>query len=203
MPFSSSVSPQLLSLTQAVCMLGAQWLKVRNGQQQRGFMLILLRRIWQPVATAQILMRVVRDGLFLVSAPRTQSIWLDLQRFLAIVGEVAKYVSCTLHAFTIVSGVGFSEVGYLLIFFFWWIINIRSFVTVFTNIVEMHVFWTFTTVMTPSLLALLSNYSISSCVCSKTQSFVKWNVFEKTTGSGLISLVNISFWKILISHTVI
>ena len=175
MPFSSSVSSQLLSLIQAVCMLGARWLKVRNGQQQSGFMLILLTKIWLSAETAQIWMRAVRDGLLLVSAPRTQSIWLVLQSVLAIVGEVAKYVSCTLHASMIVdlairlciqfwyirvyvscSCYLLCHVMFLVIFFiscpvllglhnsisfgsyllfFWWIINIRSSVTVFTNIV--------------------------------------------------------------------
>lgn len=92
MPFFSSVSTPMLFQTKTVSMRGAQWLKVRNGQQQSGFMSTHLTRSWIRVGTVQIWMRVVRDGLPLGNAPRTESTWLELPTFLATVGGAVRYV---------------------------------------------------------------------------------------------------------------
>lgn len=90
--FSSSVSIQMLFQTQVVYMVDALWLKVRNGQQQSGFMSILLTPSWETIRTAPMKIQVVRDGLNSVSARITRSIWSDLPSFLATAGKVVRCV---------------------------------------------------------------------------------------------------------------
>lgn len=91
MLFSSSASIQMLFQTQVVYMVGALWLKVRNGQQQSGFMLIPSTRSRETIQIVVMKIQVVRDGLNSASARITQSIWWDLLSFLATAGKVARH----------------------------------------------------------------------------------------------------------------
>lgn len=90
--FSSSASIQMLFQTQVVYMVGALWLKVRNGQQQSGFVSIPSTWSWETIQIAVMKIQVVRDGLNSASARITRSIWWDLLSFLATAGKVVRHV---------------------------------------------------------------------------------------------------------------
>lgn len=92
MPCFSLVSIQMPLLILLASMVGALYFKVRNGQQQSGFMWIPLTKLWVPMEIAPMLMRTVRDGLLLANAPRILSICWEVQTFQDIVGRAAKHV---------------------------------------------------------------------------------------------------------------
>ncbi|XP_059299041.1 uncharacterized protein LOC132051826 [Lycium ferocissimum] len=86
-----SLHPNLLILI--VSMVGALSVKVRNGQQQSGFMWIPLTKLWVPKEIAPMLMRIVRDGLLWGNAPRIQSICWEVQALQDVAGRAAKCVN--------------------------------------------------------------------------------------------------------------
>lgn len=95
----SLVSIQVLFQIPKVFMVVARWLKVKNGQQQSGFMWITLTRHWDLVIVAQMQMKIVKDGQPWANAPKIQTIWWELMSFQDPVERAAKLASTSTWCF--------------------------------------------------------------------------------------------------------
>lgn len=94
MHFFFSVSIQMLYLILWASTVDALLSRVRSGQQPSGFMWIHLTKQWiLKEDIVLIITRIVRDGLHLGNAPRTQNIWLEVQTSQEAVERAANLVN--------------------------------------------------------------------------------------------------------------